>query len=107
MNVDLGIWSKLTRVVVFLLLIAGLLGLALWFLPLIKQKERMLKENLRLEGKIQKANETHKQLKASIDALQTDPEAVERLAREKLSYGRPDEILVRYEEPATNSAVLH
>ena len=47
MKVDLGIWDKLTRLVIFLLFVAGVLGLAVWYLPLIKQNERMRREILR------------------------------------------------------------
>ena len=67
MNVDLGIWSKLTRVVIFLLLAAGLLGVALWYFPLIKQNERMRQEVLRLDTQIQKEEEAGKQVKTSIE----------------------------------------
>ena len=49
MNVDLGIWSKLTKMVAWLLLLAGLLLVGVWYLPLIQQNERMQRENLRLE----------------------------------------------------------
>jgi cell division protein FtsB len=102
MNVDLGIWGKLTRVVIFLLLIAGILGVAVWYLPLINRNERMRKEILRLEMQVQKEEETGKQLKASVDALKDDPRAVERLAREKLGYAKPGEIVIRFESPVTN-----
>jgi cell division protein FtsB len=102
MNVDLGIWGKLTRVVIFLLLIAGILGVAVWYLPLINRYERMRKEILRLEMQVQKEEETGKQLKASVDALKDDPRAVERLAREKLGYAKPGEIVIRFESPVTN-----
>ena len=43
MKVDLSIWDKLTRVVIFLLFVAGILLVAIWYLPLIKQNERMPK----------------------------------------------------------------
>jgi cell division protein FtsB len=102
MNVDLGIWGKLTRVVIFLLLIAGILGVAVWYLPLINRNERMRKEILRLEMQVQKEEETGKQLKASVDALKDDPRAFERLAREKLGYAKPGEIVIRFESPVTN-----
>ena len=39
MKVDLGIWDKLTRLVIFLLFVAGVLGVAVWYLPLIRQNE--------------------------------------------------------------------
>jgi cell division protein FtsB len=106
MNVDLGIWSKLTRVVIFLLLAAGLLGVALWYFPLIKQNERMRKEVLRLDTQIQKEEEIGKQVKTSLDSLRNDPMAVDRLAREKLGYAKPGETVIRFEEPVTNRTAI-
>jgi hypothetical protein len=47
MNTDFNVWDKLTRVVIFLLFIAYLLVVAVWYLPLIHQNERMRKEILR------------------------------------------------------------
>jgi cell division protein FtsB len=106
MNVDLGIWAKLTRVVTFLLFLAGILGVAVWYLPLIQQNERMRKEILRKDTLIQQEEETARQFKASLDTLRRDPKAVERLARERLGYAKPGETVIRFEEPATNSPVL-
>ena len=107
MNVDLGIWGKLTRVVIFLFALAGVLLVAVWFLPLIRTNERMRQEVLRLETLKQKQEETNRQLKAALDAQHNDPKAVERLVRERLGYARPDEIIVRFEEPPTNPLVAH
>lgn len=101
MKVDLGIWDKLTKVVIFLLFLAGVLGLAVWYLPLIKQNERMRKQILLLDAQIQKRKETGKQLEASIDALYRDPKAIERLAR-TWGYAKPGETVIRFEERGTN-----
>jgi len=105
MNVDLGIWSKLTKVVVGLVVLAVLLLIGMCYLPLIHQNERMRTEIYRLDAQLQKEEEKSKQLKAEIDALRNDPKTVERLTREKLGYARPDETVVRFEPPATNSPV--
>ncbi len=102
MNVDLGIWDKLNRLIVLLLVLAILLGVGAWYLPLIRQNERMRKEILKLETEVQKEEETSKRLKASIEAMR-DPRSVERLAREKLSYAKPGETIIRFESPATNN----
>jgi cell division protein FtsB len=102
MNVDLGIWAKLTRVVIFLLFLAGILGVAIWYLPLIQRNQNYRKEILRLDDRIQKEEERKKQLKAAIDSLQRDPKAVERLARERLGYAKPGETVIRFETPVTN-----
>jgi cell division protein FtsB len=103
MKVDLNIWDKLTRVVIFLLFVAGILLVVVWYLPLIKQNERMRKEILRLETLIQKEEETGRQLRTARDALLHDPKAVERLARERLGYAKTGEIVVRFEAPLTNN----
>jgi cell division protein FtsB len=104
MNVADSIWNKLTRVVVLLLVLAGLVGIGVWYLPLIQQNARMRKEIERLEEKVRKEKETKKQLDATIDALR-DPKAVERLIRNLLYYAKSNEIVIRFEEPGTNSAV--
>ena len=103
MSVDLGIWDKLTKLVVFLLFVAGILAVAVWYLPLIQQNENIRKEILRLDVAIQKEEEQGKQIQASIYALRHDPKAVERLAREWFSYAKTGEIVVRFEAAPTNS----
>jgi|ERR1039457_5773353 cell division protein FtsB len=104
MKVDLGIWDKLTRMVIFLVFVAGILLVAIWYLPLIQQNERYRREILRLDTLVQKEEETGKQLRTSIDALRFDPKAVERLARERLGYAKPGETVIRFEAAQTNSA---
>lgn len=104
MNVGLSIWDKLTRVVIFLLFIAGLLLVAIWYLPLIKTNERMRQEIQRLDTLIQREQDTGKQLHTAIQALGRDPKAVERLARETFGYAKTGEIVIRFSEPATNPA---
>ena len=106
MNVDLGIWDKLTKVVNLLILLAIVLAVAVWYMPLIQRNERMQKEILRLNTQIEQNEEAIKLLKAEMDALRTDPQAVERLARNKFGYARPGETVVRFEEPLTNNPVL-
>jgi len=102
MNVDLGIWDKLTRVVIFLFFVACLLAVGIWYLPLINQNERYRKQLLLQDTRLEKAKETGKQLHSSIEALSRDPKAVERLARERLGYAKPGETVIRFEAPVTN-----
>jgi cell division protein FtsB len=107
MNVDYGIWSKLTRVVIILIVVAAALLVFNWYLPLIQQNERMRKDILNLETQIKQEQETSRELQAEIDAIRSDPKAVERLARDKFGYAKPDETVVRFEDPATNLPVAH
>src|SRR5882757_7576968 len=104
MKVDLGIWNKLTWAAIILAFIAGLMLVVGWYLPLIKQNERMRKEILVLSGQIQKEEKSARDLKASIDALRRDPKTVERLAREKLGYAKPGETVIRFEQPVTSNS---
>ncbi len=100
MNVNLGIWDKLTKFVVFLLFVAGLIGVFYWYLPLLQQNQRYRKEIIALDGMIGAQERLAKQTRASIDSLQNDPRAIERLAREKLSLAKTNEMVVRFEQPA-------
>lgn len=106
MKVEDSIWDKLTRVVIFLLLIAGVAGIGVWYFPLIQQNERIRKRVLELDLKVQKEMETKKQLTAALEAMNNDPKAVERLAREKLGYAKPGETVIKFEETSTNRTAL-
>ena len=102
MNVDLGIWGKLTRVVIALLVVAALGIIWQCFLPVIQRNERMRRTTLSLDDKIQAAEATQKQYKASIDRLRYDTNAIERLAREKLHYAKTGETVIVFEPASTN-----
>ena len=102
-RIDTGIWDKLTKAVVFLLVIAALHAVAVWYLPLIKQNERMRSEILRLQQNVATEEETARQIKVQIEALRNDPETVERYAREKLGLARPGETVIRFERPDSNA----
>ena len=101
MNVDLGIWDRLTRLVLFLVVVAALIGVFFWYLPLFRRNEKMRAEILQLETKVKKEEETARQLDATIKALRNDPKTVERTAREKLGYAKPGETVI-YFEASTN-----
>ena len=98
-RVDLGIWNKLTKAVVFLLIIAALIAVAVWYLPLIKQNERMRTEILRLDGEVVVQEEIAHRRKIQIEAMRNDPRTVERYAREKLGLAKVGETVFRFEEP--------
>jgi cell division protein FtsB len=102
MNTTPGIWEKLSRLVLLLITIACLLAIARWYLPVIQKNERVRKKIIQLEQEVKKEEETARQLKTSIDALQHDPDTVERKAREKLGYAKPGETVIRFDETSTN-----
>lgn len=100
MNVNLGIWDKLAKLVLLLLFAAGVLAVFFWYLPLIEQNQRFRKRLIGLNAQVAEEERLKKQLQASIHSLQTDPKAVERLVREKLGWARTNEMVIRFESPA-------
>jgi cell division protein FtsB len=102
-NVDLGIWSKLTKIVIGLVVLAVLLLIVMCYLPLIQENTRMRAQVLKLNDQLQAEQEKSAQLQSQIDALRNDPKTIERLAREKLGYAKPDETVIRFEAPVTNA----
>ena len=104
MKVDLGIWSKLTKVVVGLVVLAVFLLIGMCYLPLIQENARMRAEVLKLEQRLKTEQEKSEQLQSQIGALRNDPKTVERLAREKLGYARPDETVIRFESTTNTTA---
>ena len=97
MRVYRGVWDKLNRLMVILLFVAGLLVVFFWYLPLIQQNQAYRKEILTLDQRIEAEQKRSHALKASINAVQTDPRTIERLARERLGYARTNETVIRFE----------
>ncbi len=95
------IWDKLTRVVIFLLVLAVLVGIGICYYPLIQSNASLRKEIELLNEQVRKEKEINKQLSTAIESLR-DPKTVERLLR-GLGYAKPGETVIRFEEPVTNS----
>jgi cell division protein FtsB len=104
MNVDLGIWERLRRFVVFLLFVAAVLAIVVWYLPLIQQNERMRQQIMRNSLQIRQEEERARHFETVIRALRSDPRAVERLAREKLGYVKPGETRIQFEPPTASAS---
>ncbi len=104
MNVDLGIWSKLTKVVVGLVVLAVLLLIGMCYLPVIQENARMRSQIFKMNLQLQAEEEKARDLQTQVDALLHDPKTVERLTREKLGYAKPDETVVRFEPSTTNAS---
>jgi cell division protein FtsB len=90
-------------VAVGLVVLAVLLLIGMCYLPVIRQNEQYRRQLLLDQNKIEKEEARSKELQAQVDALLHDSNTVERLTREKLGYAKPDEIVVRFEPPATNA----
>ncbi|MBG86300.1 MAG: hypothetical protein CMO80_05300 [Verrucomicrobiales bacterium] len=96
MEPDTGIWGRLTRAVMFLLLVALLALLAQLYVPLFKQNQRLRERNIQLEKDIVEQEALARRMDQEIEALRSDPEAIERRAREQLGYGKQGEVIIRF-----------
>jgi len=97
MNVSV-FWDKLSKVVVLLVLVALLLvGVFRYFVPLIRTNQNYRKELLAFDARVAEQERLGRQLRASMESLQNDPKAIERLAREKLGLAKTNEMVIRFE----------
>ena len=95
--VPTSVWDKLSRVVIFLLFLAGLTAVFFWYLPLIQQNQRYRKRIFELDAKIHEQEKQSRHLRASIESIQNDPRTVERLTRERLGWARTNEVVIRFQ----------
>ena len=98
-QVDLGIWQRLSQLVIVLIVAACLLGVFFWYLPVFEQNERLRQRILALEAEVKAEEQKQAQLQAAIRNLREDPKTVERLAREKLGFAKPGETVIVFEKP--------
>jgi cell division protein FtsB len=98
-QVDLGLWHRLSQLVIGLIVLACLLGIFFWYLPVFQQNARMRQHIMTLDSQIQVEEEKKSHLETSIKNLREDPKTVERLAREKLGYAMPGETVIFFEPP--------
>jgi len=106
-SVNYGIWDKLTRLVMALLVIAAVLGIVVWYEPVVRENQRMREAKFELEKKIDLETKIAKKLDTQLRSFQNpalERTIVERLARERLSYAKPGENVIHFEAPATGFA---
>ena len=88
--------------VLLLMMLGVLVVLIVFFSSLIVQTYREYKHfkerELRIEAKLTQARKEFEQKEAYLAQLLEDPEFLERVARERLGYSRPDEVLFRFSE---------
>ena len=104
MKVDLGIWEKLPRVIIGLLITATLVAITLRYLPGIRANEMQRRQILLLQAEHDLLVAQAETLRSEIDVF-LSPRAVERLARVLLNRARTNEIVIRIEPPQANTSL--
>lgn len=84
---------------IFSILLVTLLSVSAYYLvpPYLKHQQVQKREN-QLRRSLGEARLERIRLKQDIHRLKTDPEAVERVAREKFGWCKPDEHIYRFEK---------
>lgn len=80
-------------------------GVVAWYLPVFRTNQALRRQILLLQTKLEKETDRANQLEGEIRSLQSDPTAIERLAREKLGLVQPGETMIRFEEASVRQPV--
>lgn len=94
-----GILWLLNKFTKGVLLLAALVIVVALFIPLFQKSQRLREERYDLERQIKTIEAENKRLEEEAAALSRDPKAIERVARERLGWARPEERVYRFETP--------
>lgn len=87
-----------SRLVLVVLIVAAVVAVFVWYLPLIQRNQALRKDIAEQEAKIALLEEDNDSIYRRLAQIEGNPKAVERLLREHLGYGLPGEIIIRFEE---------
>jgi len=97
LKLDYGWSSILIKIAYVLFFIAAVAGIATYYIPLIRKTRSFERELEAKQLALQKEEELNARLNREIELLKNDPEYVEKVARDKLGYGRDGETIYRFE----------
>lgn len=98
---DLGPVARLNRILPWIIGLA-VLGLVLSrYLPQLHKNEEMRRQLQEKTEEVQRLEIEVGRLRAENNALARDPRTIERTAREQLSFARPDERVVTFQDAPT------
>ncbi len=102
---NLGPVAQLNRILPWIIGLA-VLGLVLArYLPQIHKNESMRRQLQQKTDEVQRLEAEVNRLRAENFALARDPRTIERTAREQLSFARPDERVVTFQDQPVNGGV--
>jgi cell division protein FtsB len=91
--------SFLNRIVYLLIIIAALILLTCWFLPLVKEQQRQQRALQALKQQVEQERAKFNKESKKLTLLQNDPAYTELLARDKLDLMKPGETIIRMDPP--------
>jgi cell division protein FtsB len=101
----MSFWVGLYRVAWMALAVLALVGMLAAFAPPIRQYRELRRMEAELQEEIRLKEEILHHLKDQQERLQSDPDFVEKIAREELGLARPGETVFKFadDEPQTAS----
>lgn len=90
-------WDRLSNLTIGLLLVVVFFGIAIWFFPVLKHKENLLRMKYQMQKAVDYEKQKAEELNAEIDDLQNNPLKIEREARATLGYVKKGEYLIRFD----------
>lgn len=87
----------LKRVQLFSLLMIFVIGVTIAFFPKIKERITLLNKQKQIQEKITAVEMDIENIRKKEIALKNNPLYVEKLARNKLGYSKPDEIIYKFD----------
>ena len=94
--------SLLNRILYLLILLAAVILLICWFLPLVKEQQRQQKALQALKQQVQIERTKYNKESKKLNLLRNDPAYTELLARDKLDLMKPGETIFRMEPQPEN-----
>lgn len=92
-----NVWAKLAQITQWLVIAVVFAALFACFLPVIRQVQKLQDDKRKQAGAIAAAQAENRQWNRQIDLLRTNPEYIERIARDKLNLGKTGEIIFRFD----------
>jgi cell division protein FtsB len=93
----------LNRVLHILVIVAFLILLICWFLPLIKERQRQQSTVQALKESVARERALYNKQSKKLALLQSDPNYLELLARDKLDLMKPGETIFRMDSPSDSA----
>lgn len=100
-----NLWSSLMKMSKWLVIFAVIGAIFVLFLPDIRKLQAIQRDKQENEIKIAMEMGLYQKNKANYDRLRSDPEYIERVARDVLNLGKPGETIFRYDQPYRETTV--
>ncbi|MDD4932880.1 MAG: septum formation initiator family protein [Methylacidiphilaceae bacterium] len=91
------VWAKLSHLLWLGILLAGGALLLTAFWPLVQQIDRLERQKEQVQHEVAVEQSRNRDLNLQLELLQSDPNYLTRIARDRLSLGKKGEIIFRFD----------